>query len=333
MALFFPGTRLNYAHSILKLSVAKLDQYAIKLAVTRRYCMAEGGQEGSKFCAVGNPWPTIPTFEVKPEGKTRSLGELPFATEEAEWVSYILGCKPMATLHEQAIESVAMMTVSCARMIQIATHGSAALGFLAFAGLHHTSDPVDESSVLIYPEDIEKMVLAPALVVLSSCDSGRGAPTVKADGVLGMARAFILAGAQAIMTTLVPDESAAVFMKFFYRYLVDGHPASISLQEAILSIRSFRESPEYKAVQEHFGVLAAALDANSGAKKDLLREFKSKGWFKPAAKPDSDRMICVALDKIRADVKHYEEFIGMLKSQSELNHITIKITGITSDSI
>ena len=192
-------------------------------------------QDGNKFCVVGNP--TIPTFVAK--GKTWSLGKLPFATEEAEWVSYILSCRP--TLHEQATKSVVMMMVSGARIVHIATHGSAASGFLAFASLDIAtgSDPVSESSVLIYPEDIERMVIAPALVVLSSCDSGRG--TVKADGVLGMARAFILAGAQAVMTTLwrVPDESAAVFMKFFYQYLVDGHPASRALQKAILSIRSF----------------------------------------------------------------------------------------------
>ena len=37
-------------------------------------------------------------------------------------------------------------------------------------------------------------------MVLSSCDSGIG--KVKADGILGMARAFILAGAQAVLTTL-----------------------------------------------------------------------------------------------------------------------------------
>ena len=56
------------------------------------------------------------------------------------------------------------------------------------------------------------MVIAPALVVLRSYDSGHG--TVKADRVLGMAHAFILAGAQAVMITLwrVPDENAAVFM-------------------------------------------------------------------------------------------------------------------------
>ena len=87
------------------------------------------------------------------------------------------------------------------------------------------------------------------------------------------------------------------------------------------------ESPEFTSVQKHFDVLAGALDTNCDAKKNLLRKFKAKGWFGPSADPDSDRMICVALDKIRADVKHYEEFIGMLESLSELNHITTKITG------
>ena len=192
-------------------------------------------RDGNKFCVVGNP--AIPTFSVK--GKTWSLGKLPFATEEAQWVSYILDCKP--TLHEQATKSVVMMMVAGARMIHIATHGSAASGFLAFASLEGTgtSEPIDEKSVLIYPEDIEEMAINPALVVLSSCDSSRG--TVKADGVQGMARAFILAGAQSVMTTLwrVPDESAAVFMKFFYQYLVDGHPSTTALQKAILSVRSF----------------------------------------------------------------------------------------------
>ena len=36
------------------------------------------------------------------------------------------------------------------------------------------------------------MTISPALMVLSCCDSGRG--MVKADGILGMARAFIIAG-------------------------------------------------------------------------------------------------------------------------------------------
>ena len=223
----FLGDRYRFRIMPSLLSMGILDQMpAVEVHIPR---------DRNKFCIVGNP--AIPTFSVK--GKTWSLGKLPFATEEAQWVSYILDCKP--TLHEQATKSVVMMMVAGARIIHIATHGSAASGFLAFASLEGTgsSEPIDEKSVLIYPEDIEKMSMDPALVVLSSCDSSRG--TVKADGVQGMARAFILAGAQAVMTTLwrVPDESAAVFMKFFYQYLVDGHPSTTALQKAILSVRSF----------------------------------------------------------------------------------------------
>ncbi len=64
---------------------------------------------------------------------------------------------------------------------------------------------------------------------------------------VGMARAFILAGAQAVLTTLwrVPDESAAVFMKFFYQYLMDGFKASQALRKAMLSIRSFQRYSKY----------------------------------------------------------------------------------------
>ena len=79
------------------------------------------------------------------------------------------------------------------------------------------------------------------------CKKGSGRGTVKADGILGMARAFILAGAQAVLTTLwrVPDESASVFMQFFYQYLMEGHRASVSLQKAILSVRCFLKYSQY----------------------------------------------------------------------------------------
>ena len=64
--------------------------------------------------------------------------------------------------------------------------------------------------------------MSPVLVVLSSCDSARG--QVKTEGVIGMARAFLSAGAHSVLASLwrVPDESANVFMQFFYQLLVNG---------------------------------------------------------------------------------------------------------------
>ena len=126
-----------------------------------------------------------------------------------------MGGKCSPTLHEQATKAIILMMIAKGKIVHLATHGSAVAGFLAFAGLgsSRSGNPVHESTILIYPEDIERMSISPALVVLSSCDSGRG--TVKGDGILGMARAFILAGARA-----VPPLAGAVALKYSCIWLI-----------------------------------------------------------------------------------------------------------------
>lgn len=145
-------------------------------------------EESRNFCVIGNP--SIPPFKY--QGETWNLGRLPHATKEAEWVAHILKCSP--TLHEQATKTIAMSMMNTARVVHLATHGSATSGFLAFAGMgsSRSKEVSDEKLVLMYPEEVEKQSISSALVVLSSCDSGRG--VVKADGIQGMARAFIVAG-------------------------------------------------------------------------------------------------------------------------------------------
>ena len=141
------------------------------------------------MCVVGNP--TIPSFYYNES--QWNLGKLPHAKREALWVGHILKTTPI--LEEQATKNAVMMRIMSAQVIHIATHGSASAGFLAFASSSTTSRPgvvVSSVQVLLHPEEVEKLSISPALVVLSSCDSGRG--VVKADGIQGMARAFILAG-------------------------------------------------------------------------------------------------------------------------------------------
>ena len=196
-------------------------------------------------CIVGDP--NIPLFKYNNELHT--LGKLPYARREAQWVAHALKVTPI--LSEHATKNAVLSRLQGAKIVHLATHGSASDGFLAFAAFAlHTnakSNTVDSSNVLLHLEEAEKLHISPALVVLSSCDSGRG--TVKADSIQGMARAFILAGAQSVLTTLwkVPDESASVFMQFFYQYLlqVDNIQSSLALQKAILSIRCFAKYSQY----------------------------------------------------------------------------------------
>ena len=204
------------------------------------------GENDRDICIVGDP--SIPPFYHN--GELWSLGRLPHARKEAEWVAHALQTTPV--LGEQATKSSLLIRLMNAKVVHIATHGSASVGFLAFSSFAvHANEglagrnQVHGRNVLLFPEEVEKLNISPALVVLSSCDSGRG--IVKADGIQGMARAFILAGAQSVLTTLwkIPDESASVFMQFFYQYLLDEMKSTFALQKAILSVRCFAKYSQY----------------------------------------------------------------------------------------
>ena len=191
-------------------------------------------------CVVGNPH--IPIFEHNNE--EWSLERLPHATHEAKWISRLLKVQPL--LHEQATKIAVVTKLSSAQVIHIATHGSAVSGFLAFAGPDSSNGkPSKSADICLLPREMEQMNIKAALVVLSSCDSGCG--MVRADGIIGMGRAFLLAGAQSVLTALwrIPDESAGMFMQFFYQYLVDGLGTTHALQKATLSVRCFRKYSQY----------------------------------------------------------------------------------------
>ena len=195
----------------------------------------------SDFLIVGNP--TIPQFMY--DSTQWNLGRLPYAEKEAISVASILGTIPL--LREQATKQSVLYRLRSAKVIHLATHGSASAGFLAFT----SSFPVSKSGlaekehILIFPKEIETLNISPALVVLSSCDSARG--PVKAEGVIGMARAFLSAGAHSVLVSLwrVPDESAHVFMNFFYQFLVNGLPSLQALQRSMQCLRCFLKYSHY----------------------------------------------------------------------------------------
>ncbi|EDO26312.1 predicted protein [Nematostella vectensis] len=62
-----------------------------------------------------------------------------------------------------------------------------------------------------------------------------GTGEIRAEGVMGLTRAFLAAGARSVLATLwqISDEATLYFMKRFYRHLVSGLTASASLQQTI----------------------------------------------------------------------------------------------------
>lgn len=90
------------------------------------------------------------------------------------------------------------------------------------------------------------------LVVLSACDTGRGAE-VTGQGVLGLQSSFAAAGAGAVLMSLwpVPDESTATLMTAFYGALWGEVPASpaeaLALAQAEVRSRPGWDAPLYWA--------------------------------------------------------------------------------------
>ena len=195
----------------------------------------------SNFLIAGNP--TIPPFMY--DSVQWNLGRLPYAEKEAISVASIIETIPV--LREQATKQSILYQLRSAKVIHLATHGSASAGFLAFTSSFPLSKSglAEKEHILIFPKEIETLNISPALVVLSSCDSARG--QVKVEGVIGMVRAFLSAGAHSVLVSLwrVPDESANIFMQFFYQFLVNGLPSLQALQRSMQCLRCFLKYSHY----------------------------------------------------------------------------------------
>ena len=84
-------------------------------------------------------------------------------------------------------------------------------------------------------------------MVLSCCHSGRGR-VLKGEGVVGIARAFLAAGARSVLVTLwaIDSEATMVFMKSFYEHLKEGKTACAAIHQ---SMKSLRESEEFSEMR------------------------------------------------------------------------------------
>jgi CHAT domain-containing protein len=114
-------------------------------------------------------------------------------------------------------------------LLHIATHGYADPEFPEFSGLLLAGEGEDKYQVLT-AQEVYMWSLKARLVTLSACQTALG-KTVEGEGVLGLTRAFIYAGAQDVLCTLWPvsDESTKTLMVAFY----DGLGKGLSVEEAL----------------------------------------------------------------------------------------------------
>ena len=186
---------------------------------------------------VGDPDVGTVTYQ----GKEVNITRLPFAKQETEMIGRLLHVHPLTG--KQATKQTVLQTIHSVALIHIAARGDADRGDIALA----PSNRHEKDDFLLTMSDISKVQLRAKLVVLSCCHSGRG--QIKAEGVVGIARAFLASGARSVLVSLwaVDDEATMQFMKQFYGHLVRGKSASESLHE---TMKWMRKDPRYREVRK-----------------------------------------------------------------------------------
>jgi len=96
--------------------------------------------------------------------------------------------------------------------------------------------------------EIASMRTGARLVVLSGCESALGRAT-QGEGVLGLAAAFFVSGARAVVASIweVDDRATAELMERLYAHLATGEPVAHALRMAQLEVRAERPHPFFWA--------------------------------------------------------------------------------------
>ena len=182
------------------------------------------------------------TEEIDFFSRNMNYLSLEYSAEEIQSIGSLLNNEKIY-LSKDATETIFKKNVEDASIVHLSTHS-----FLyKNSPLILFSNNDKENDGFLEVGEILKLNLKTNMVVLSSCKSGLGRVD-KAEGIIGMQKAFFDAGAKSVMVSLwdVNDKYTSIFMKYFYSFLSDGYSKSEALRFAKLKfIKQNNPNPYY----------------------------------------------------------------------------------------
>jgi CHAT domain-containing protein len=182
-------------------------------------------------------------FEVGATDDQRRLQRLIFSRREADEITRLAGSgASFKALDFSANRATALGSdLRRYRIIHFATHSllnsqHPELSGIVLSLVDEKGGPQDGFLRL---HDIYNLKLAADLVVLSACNTGLG-KEIKGEGLIGLTRGFLYAGAPRVVASLwkVDDRATAELMKLFYqRMLHDGLRPAEALRRAQMDMR------------------------------------------------------------------------------------------------
>ncbi|XP_056592434.1 tetratricopeptide repeat protein 28 isoform X2 [Triplophysa dalaica] len=282
---------------------------------------------GGMAAVVGNP-------RLPPSVMDRWLwGPMPTAEEEAHMVADLLGCQPLAG--PAATKERVMSALTQAECAHFATHISWKLAALVLTpsldagsgpsapaprgsgggegggksnytipeSLHLQDDASDAESIcdspplqefLLTAADILDLRLPTKLVVLGSYQESDS--KVTSDGVVGLTRAFLAAGAQCVLVSLwpVPVAASKVFVHAFYSALLNGTKASAALTDAMKTVQS---SKQFSHPSNWAGFMLIGSDVKLNSPSSLIGQALAEILQYPDKARDALRVLLHLVEK------------------------------------
>lgn len=231
---FTPTDIPNYSPGFLQL------RYAIVYSPNTRILKENSSRSlfaGKNLFTLANPFNFNVFFEDYDEelrsGNDWFFPPLPNSEIEAENIKQLY---PSAKIFQQekATKSVFLEEAPKYQILHIATHGIVDTTFEAFSGLvlAMEDDSSDDGCLMGY--ELSEVSLNCDLITLSACETGRG-KLVNGEGVLGLPRLFLGAGAKSVLMTLwkVDDRFTSLLMSEFYnQFLKNNVPKADALARA-----------------------------------------------------------------------------------------------------
>jgi len=226
----------------------------------------QSSEDESCRLVVGNP--KIPSTVTDHWG----WSDIPSAEQEANIVAEILQTR--AVVGNQATKDSLLTQLEEAESIHLACHVSWKLSAIIVSPaefmesrspgresgnprrysihsdtIHEEEDVRSEATTIELPAlseflltaaDILNLKINAKLVVVSSCYTRDRHGCATSDGVIGLSRALLAAGAQCVMVSLwpVPDTAVKLIMKAFYSSLLQGSRVSRALAEAMTAVQT-----------------------------------------------------------------------------------------------
>lgn len=206
---------------------------------------------------------------------------LVYADIEAKQIQKIY---PRAKLIQQnsATKSALQEEISRCQIVHLATHGFADSAFAAFSGLALalSSDTADDGLLMGY--EIMDLQFNCDLITLSACETGRGR-LVAGEGILGLPRLFLGAGARSVVMThwQVSDRFTSQLMPVFYQLLLtEGLAKSAALSQSKRRMIRQDKTPEATVYYQHpFFWAPFTLYGHPGTTPDFWQKIRFDwGW-------------------------------------------------------